>query len=143
MLSDEKINSLVERLGNLNPSLKPEWGRLSVNGMLCHCNIVTDAIISSTETRKPKFKEILLAPVFNAMKKLPRNFQSGTQFLAVDADLKEFESERSAFIGRLKSLKDHEKKIMGIHPLFGPLNTKQWRKFLLLHTDHHLRQFNV
>lgn len=143
LLTDKKINALVDRIGNLTPVATPVWGKLTVNGMLRHCIIVTDAIISSKETRRPKFRERLLMPVFYILKQLPRNFQSGPKYLASDIDCLQFETERRNFISLLNSLRDHNKKLMGVHPFFGPLDTNRWRKFLLLHTDHHLRQFNV
>lgn len=142
LLTNEEIDMLVSRVSTLNKSLKPAWGNLTVAGMLYHCNIVTHLIITSDKSRKPTFKERLLKPVFYILKKLPKNFKSSNQLISSNPENLNFEEERDKFIEKLLLLKNNT-ALKGVHPFFGPFNTNQWRKFLLLHTKHHLKQFNV
>lgn len=136
------IDSIVTRANNLSPTAQPLWGTMSVNAMLFHCSLINNQILNQTKTIKTVFKHRLMKPVFYALKKMPKGIKTGSKYLPPQADALIFQNELSNYIATMNRFKNSG-KIVGTHPMFGPLNTNEWRKFVWLHMDHHLRQFGV
>jgi len=76
------------------------------------------------------------------MPKLPKGINSGRAFVPPPDDTLQFAAELLAYAQRLEHFKTAD-DITGLHPVFGPFSTMEWRRFVYLHMDHHLRQFGV
>lgn len=53
----------------------------------------------------------------------------------------EFEKDRSGLSIALRRFSSHQDFGSIYHPIFGPLNAAEWKRWGFLHADHHLRQF--
>lgn len=143
-LTKEKINSIIARANNLRPDAQPLWGKMSVTDMLFHCALINNQILNNQkEPRAPRLKERFLKPVFYVLNRFPKGIKSGDKYLPLKTDVLVFNQQLNAFIESMHRFKNYQQPITGIHPIFGPLKNNEWRKFVLLHMDHHLRQFNV
>jgi hypothetical protein len=111
--------------------------------MLYHCTLINGQILApKPQPRGLTFKERLLRPVFYLLPKLPKGVQTGKAFIPPPDDGLQFTTGLADYAQTLRRFKTSG-DIQGLHPVFGPLNTLEWRRFVYLHTDHHLRQFGV
>ena len=143
MLTADRLDKIVERIMQLQPSSQPLWGKMSVNTMFYHCNIINNQIFNNDKTRPALLKEIAFKLVFYIMKKLPKGIKTASKYLPQQQDDLIFEQQREAFIKSVNLFRNQSVNLVGLHPIFGPLKTIEWRRFVWMHTDHHLRQFSV
>ena len=143
VLNAQQLDQLLTRAGWLDPAAKALWGNMTVSGMLFHCTLVNNRILAEKTARKPTLKQRLLKPVVYLMTKLPQGVKTGNELLASEPDALDFEHELAAFKLAATRFAQQQDAIQAAHPIFGPLNTWEWRRFAWLHLDHHLRQFSV
>lgn len=145
ILNEATKPEIISRVKNLSPAATPLWGAMTVNEMMFHCSKVTGMILSAKPSgAKPKLKERFIKVIgLHVLKHFPKGVKTGSKYLKTKDDNLDFEAERKNLIAILQGAADYKENIFGNHPFFGPLNTKEWRRFLWMHTDHHLRQFNV
>jgi hypothetical protein len=140
---------IAQRLLAIGPANQRRWGRMTVAEMVCH---VTDALIVSMGEKPAR-------PVNNWFSrslfkwaglwfptKWPHGVRTvpecearagGTAPAEMDADLKEL---REAFDRFTRLPRGYD---LQAHPIFGPMNEKEWMRWGYLHMDHHLRQFRA
>ena len=145
----EDKEEIVQRLLAICPASQRLWGRMSVAEMVCH---LTDALVVSMGERPAR-------PVSNWFSrsvfkwaglwfptKWPHGVRTvpeckaragGTKPAGMDADLNAL---REAFDRFTRQPRGYE---LQSHPIFGPMNEKEWMRWGYLHTDHHLRQFGA
>ena len=146
IILDERTRPvIISRIKNLTPNAEGAWGKLTVNEMMFHCSKITNLILSAKQFgTKPTIKERFIKIIgLHIIKHFPKGVKTGSRYLKTADDNLDFEAERNNFIETINKAADYTENIYGNHPFFGPLNTKEWRRFLWMHTDHHLRQFNV
>ncbi len=142
-VSDEMIN----RINLLTPQSKPQWGKMSVDQMLAHCN-VTYELVYDNKHQKPKgFKKLLIKTfVKNAVvseKPYKKNGMTAPEFLITDE--KEFQKEKErliAYINKTQELGGKHFENKESHS-FGKLTSIEWNNMFYKHLDHHLTQFGV
>ncbi len=144
-LNGENSPQIIRRILQLQPGNSPLWGSFSVSGMMFHCITIHHSILSNRDNRqKPTLKQrIMTTFVLQMMKRLPKGIKTNPQYLQPKEDITSFEENKSRLIESIQSFAKRNENIYGTHPLLGPLNTKQWRRFVYMHLDHHLRQFGV
>lgn len=74
---------------------------------------------------------------------MPKGIKTGPKYLPESIDNIDFQKMQNKLIDSIKEVSAYNDPIYGKHPFFEPLNTKEWRRFIWKHLDHHLRQFNV
>lgn len=139
-------DSLLQRLGNLQPGSVREWGKMDPAQMLAHC---AAALETGTGDRpmKQKFIGKLLAPLVRSgiLGDKPFSKNSPTDPTFVVSDVRDFEAERK----RLRELIDRfvqrgaDGASTQTHAFFGKLNGEEWGRLTWKHIDHHLRQFGA
>lgn len=137
---------MIERINQLKPHTKPQWGKMQAAQMLAHCSAFQDIPMGNSFPARGLLGRLvgrLAKPVFYNDKPLPLNMST-----IPDIEIKD---ERN-FIEEQNKLKD---KIIAFqsdgpancsshpHPFFGPLTPGQWGQGLYKHLDHHLKQFGV
>ena len=146
LIDGAELGNVVARVRSLQLEKQPLWGSMSVAAMLNHCSKVNRAVLVERTTsfnptvkqRVSKFFALHLLP------RLPKNVNSPVKAVLPDVDVQlVFEEEQAKCIESLLAIAGNPKPLNQAHPFFGPLNTKEWGRFLWLHTDHHLRQFGV
>jgi hypothetical protein len=141
-------DEIIERIQKLQPTSKPEWGKMSADQMLAHCNVTYEYIYEPGKHKKPGalFKFMMKLFVKNAIvneKPYKKNGPTGPDFKVTAT--KNFEEEKSRLIDYILQTQalgaEHfdGKESHG----FGALNKKEWNNMFYKHLDHHLRQFGV
>jgi hypothetical protein len=138
--------AILRRLAALTPTSPRQWGRLSVNGMLCHLRESARMALGElpVEPRgKRAFQVFPLKHLLLYVVPFPKGAPTAPELLrGVPGD--DFEAEKARLVELLTriGLGPHEGP-GPVHPLFGPLSKQEWGAATYKHTDHHLRQFGV
>jgi hypothetical protein len=141
------VNELTARINRLTPTTAPQWGKMTVDQMLAHCNVSYEMVYDNTIRRPGVIKRMLLnAFVKRAVvgpKPYPRNSPTAPQFKIVEA--RDFEVERRRLLEYLQRVQaEGSQKFEGRpSPSFGPLTAFEWNVLFYKHLDHHLTQFGV
>jgi len=147
IFENDIMNEIINRINNLTPSSKRQWGKMEVSQMLAHC---TSSLGFATGERKPtKILSILGVTIGSFFKstyynektfKKNRPTSKGSKI----TDKREFYRERELLTNKINQLIEGDEKCKNYpHPYFGYLTSKQWGMGIYKHLDHHLRQFNV
>lgn len=143
----KETETVIGRINNLSPTTKPQWGKMSADQMLAHCNVTYEMAFEDTHAKPNGFTKFMLKlfvknTVVNE-KPYKKNGRTAPQFII--ADTKNFVEEKAR-------LTDYIKKAQGLGEAhfdgkeshsFGPLNKQEWNNLFYKHLDHHLNQFGV
>ena len=145
---DKKVtDSLIERISNLKSTTQPQWGKMSVDQMLAHCNVPYEMVFEDIHPKPKGLKKTLLKlfvknPVVNE-KPYKKNGRTAPQFLITDA--KNFVEEKARLADYLQKTQE-----LGADHFdgkeshsFGKLTKQEWNNMFYKHLDHHLNQFGV
>lgn len=140
-------DQVIERINQLNPNTKPNWGKMSVDQMLAHC-CVSYELDFEDKHPKPKgfMKWMLKTFIKNAVvseKPYKKNGRTAPAFLITCE--KEFNKEKdrlTAYILKTQALGRDYFEQKESHS-FGKLTAQQWNNMYYKHLDHHLTQFGV
>jgi len=147
IFSLKETNNVIDRINNLDPETKPEWGKMSVDQMLAHCNVTYEMVYDNKHPKPKGIKKVLvkllIKPLVTGEKPYKRNGRTAPHFLIKDA--KNFEVEKERLINYLRetqSLGEAHFNNKESHS-FGKLTSTEWNNMFYKHLDHHLSQFNV
>ena len=147
VFATENAERLIDRINQLNTSSQPQWGKMSIEQMLAHCN-VTYEMIYTDKHPKPNFllKAVLktfLKPIVTNEKPYKHNSGTASQFIIKDD--RAFDVEKSRLINYIRQVTEEgEASFEGkVSHSFGNLNANEWNNMLYKHLDHHLNQFGV
>ena len=141
----EDRGKLFDRLGRLDPTRPPRWGRMSAPRMLAHlCD----------QMRMP-FNEAPSGPL-PGPPRVPGVREAFLYVLPwpkgrVQGPPEAFLTEPGTWAEDLGTLRDLVDQFVSadprgpwaVHPNWGPLSRRQWGVFCYRHFDHHLKQFGV
>lgn len=150
ILSDPSARQeILDRLQNVSPRSQRKWGRMTSHQMVCHLsdsykgviglkslgrvdNLFSRSLIKWVALRSP-------TPWPHGTKTMPEMDQmiGGTPPGVFEADM----TELQALVSRVSS--QNRDFNWSRHPFFGEMSEWEWQRWAYLHTDHHLRQFNV
>lgn len=149
LLDQSTRNGIIARINNLSPGAQAQWGKMNVNGMLCHC---TDQLRVSlgdkgAQSREASFLErtVLKFLVLNVIP-IPKNVptspkvdqeKDGTPPTSFESDRKTLLEYIDRFIGAREDI------AWTPHFKFGPMSKKEWGILAAKHLDHHLKQFGA
>jgi hypothetical protein len=134
-----------DRVDRLTPSVTPQWGKLTVAGMLAHLNdsySVATGELPAQSKRLP-FRYPPLRQFIVYLMPVPRSAPTAPEMIARCAGA-EFEPERKTFHGwmeRLGHITSGSQLVA--HPAFGNLSHKEYGVLMAKHAEHHLKQFGV
>ncbi len=137
---------VLERLNQLTPESKREWGKMDVGQMLRHCQFPLEIALGKMKLKKPNFFMGLLMKSFKKSlyndKPWRKNSPTAPTFKVNDE--RDFHTEKNG----LETLIDEfyatqDQKERKPHPAFGHFTYDQWGQMQYKHLDHHLRQFGV
>lgn len=144
-ITDSK--KFVERVNQLKNNSKPAWGKMSVDQMLAHCNVMYEMVY---DTIHPKPNVVLRFILKSFIKNkvvnetpYPRNIRTAPQFII--SNNRDFELEKNRLINYINKTQElGENEFQGKESLsFGKLTSKEWSNMFAKHLDHHLSQFGV
>lgn len=145
---DNAVSSeLVSRINRLTPQTKPQWGKMTVEQMLAHCNVTYELAYDDKHPKPGVFMKFLLKMMVKESvvteKPYKRNSRTGPQFLITGS--RDFETEKKRLIAYIEKTQ----QLGGAHfhnrvsDSFGPLSTQEWNIMFYKHLNYHLEQFNV
>lgn len=147
IFSTPVTEELISRVNSLSIDTKPQWGKMSVDQMLAHCNIAYEMTFTD---KHPKPNALIRFMLKTFVKKgvvnekpYPKNGRTAPAFIIADA--RNFEDERARLIAFLQKCRDYGPNYFdGKESLsFGEMSTQEWNNLFYKHLDHHLTQFGV
>lgn len=138
----------INRINNLQEETHGQWGKMTVDQMLAHCNITYEMVYEPEKHKKPgaiaKFiLKAFVKPKVVGEKSYPKDSPTAPQF--VIKERKNFEQEKKRLIGFIQKTQQ-----LGTSAFegkdsfsFGTLTAKEWNNMFAKHLNHHLEQFGV
>lgn len=144
----EVTEEVISRIGELNPQVQPQWGKMNPAQMLAHLNVMYELVYEPEKYPKPKGIEKFLIKLLAknqvvGEKPYPKNGRTAPIF--VISDDRDFENEKKnliEYILKTQSLGETHFEGKASHS-FGNLTSKEWNNMFYKHIDHHLTQFGV
>jgi hypothetical protein len=148
IFTQEECQNLIDRINQLNPETKAEWGTMNVSQMLKHCNVPYEMVYEPTRFKKPGGLAKVMIKLFAkntvvGTKPYAKNGRTAPDFIVpAEQDFKQQKQDIQDHTWQVQ--KDGESTFDGkeSHAL-GKLNTNQWNTMFYKHLDHHLQQFGV
>ena len=141
--ANEEVLSRVEKL---QPSLRPNWGKLKIEEMLAHLNLSFEVNFGRMELKRSLMgvffrgisKKILLGE-----KPFPKNLPTDKKTLAKGAS--DFWEEKQKLQNNIKQYAHKGSEILSKNPhnILGKITPEESAYISYKHLDHHLRQFGV
>lgn len=147
IFTKEVSDEMIQRINNLKPDTKPEWGKMNASQMLAHCNVAYEMIYDNIHQKPNAFMRFILKTLIKEKvvgeKPFPHNSKTAPQFIMIDT--KDFEKEKQRLVDYIKKTQESgeiyfENKESDS---FGPLKSSEWNNMFYKHLDHHLSQFGV
>ncbi|MBE0393648.1 DUF1569 domain-containing protein [Flavobacterium sp. PL002] len=137
----------ISRIEKLSSTSKPNWGKMSIEKMLAHCNVTYEKIYDNIHPKPNAFKKLLLKLfVKNAVvneKPYKKNGQTAPEFIIKNSRNFDIEKNRLIdYINKTQQLGENYFEGKESHS-FGILTKQEWNNMLSKHLDHHLTQFGV
>ncbi|OZQ62417.1 hypothetical protein CA600_22420 [Paenibacillus sp. VTT E-133280] len=137
---------ILNRIENLSPNSKPQWGTMNVAQMLAHCSAFQDIALGNSFPPRYWLGRLIgrfVNSIFYNDKPVPHNMSTIPTILIVDE--RDFMTEKEKLKQKILTFQSNgpEKCSSHPHPFFGKFTPEQWGKGIYKHLDHHLRQFGA
>lgn len=138
---------LVNRIAQLSPTSKPNWGKMQVAQMLAHCNVTYELVYEDQHPKPSAFKKWMLkAFVKNIVvseKPYKQSSRTAPEFM-ITTD-KNFDTEKNRLLAYIEKTEELGEKYFDNKEShsFGHLTVGEWNNMFYKHLDHHLNQFGV
>lgn len=136
---------LLDRLAQLQPTDRPQWGQMTASQMVAHLNTTFAAATNPHPRRPPLPLRLMLGLFFKKMmvndKPFPRSLRTAPEMIIrYQPDM---EAEKARLLAYLQQIQadggaQFDNKT---HPAFGYYTRQEWSNMLYKHMDHHLKQF--
>lgn len=145
---EETVKEVIARIETLQATSLPNWGKMSADQMLAHCNVTYAFTYEPEQFKKPgAFKKFLLKSLVKNIvvgdKPFPKNSRTSPEFVKIGQY--DFELEKSRLIENIKKTQklgtEHFEGKDNFS--FGKMTAKEWNGLFYKHLDHHLAQFGV
>lgn len=147
LFNPKDVSDTINRINQLTPTTQGQWGKMTVDQMLAHCNVTYEMAYEDKHPKPNAFVRFILKLfVKNAVvgpKPYPKNGRTAPQFVMTGQ--KDFEAEKQRLIAYLQKTQAlGEAHFEGKESnSFGALTANEWNISFAKHLDHHLTQFGV
>lgn len=138
----------IDRINKLNSESQQNWGKMSVDQMLAHCNVTYEMVYEPQKHKAPggiaKFiLKRFVKPKVVSEKSYSKNSPTAPQFVIHDP--KDFEAEKKRLIGFIQKTQQLGSEAFDGKESFsfGTLRSQEWNNMFAKHLNHHLEQFGV
>jgi hypothetical protein len=140
----EGIADLLGRLENLRPETPRRWGALTSGEMLCHLADVTFHVLHPPEAVRKRSRRLYKWTALYMPFPWPHGIRTPDRVNPRTKGTRpgDFEEDRRRVVEGLRTLASLS-SFPDVHPVFGTMNTREWRIWAYRHTDHHLKQFGL
>jgi hypothetical protein len=138
--------NLIERIEKLTADAQPNWGKMSVDQMLSHCQAPIDVAFGNLKL-KSNFLFLLLGKMIKGKmlkaKYFGKNSPTAKDFIRTGHY--DFEQTKADLIKKVKTFAAEGTNSIKVHkhPFFGNMTTEEWDNLQWKHLNHHLYQFGV
>lgn len=139
-----QIQEFFERIDQLDLSRKPQFGKMNVNQMVCHCSDffkMAQGIKKAEEYGAISPKKIMMLAQSGNTVPVPKGFGQleggGTLPTHLAHDKKLLKNHILEFSNLSPDFE------FAIHPYFGKMTRERWVELARFHLNHHLNQFGV
>ncbi len=147
LFNQKDYKETLQRIEKLTVETQAQWGKMSVDQMLAHCNVAYDMAYTTKYPKATGFKRFMLKLfVKNAVvgpKPYPKNGRTAPVFII--EDVRDFAAEKAKLMDHLK--KTHDLGAVYFENResnsFGRMTSQEWNASFSKHLDHHLKQFGV
>ncbi len=141
-------DEVIQRINRLKPIDRPQWGKMSVDQMLAHCNVSYAFMYEPEKFKKPGvFRKFLMKTFIKQFvvseKPYPKNSRTAPAFIITDQ--RDFEKEKNKLIENIQRTQQ-----LGFEYFdgrdsfsFGKMTGNEWNNMFYKHLEHHLTQFSV
>jgi hypothetical protein len=140
-----QLEDLMQRIHQLQPNTKPQWGTMTVDQMLHHLNLAIGSGLgyySLADTSNFMSRIVLKYLILNLLQRFPQNAKTAST-LKSEASYN-FQDEKDKLITILnKAYQTKTNDEWGKHTFFGKMSRTEWGKLIMIHVHHHLQQFNA
>lgn len=143
-----ELENLITLLDKLEADSKPEWGSMSAQRMVEHLSEMIDMSIGKGNYTFLGSEEKLesMQRFLDSDKPMARGI--AVEFAPSDSELKHSELELAIddFVDKWLSFEEYYNENpsnMNLHPFYGNLDEKKWRRLHSKHFTHHFQQFNL
>jgi hypothetical protein len=142
-----EVEKIINRINQLSPTTQAQWGTMSVDKMLAHCNVTYEMLYDEKYPKPNAFIRFILK-TFVKNKVVSetlygKNGKTAPEFIIKEA--KNFDAEKARlieFINKTQALGQDYFEGKESHS-FGVLNKTEWNNLFYKHLNHHLTQFGV
>ncbi len=140
---------IEKRIASLSNATVRRWGKMNAEQMLTHCSDqIRLALAQKQPHEKPSFFNRNVMKYFGLwLPRIPlRNLKAPVDmnqkfYGSASADLDTEKTNLVKLLNEVRALSGDS--ILQQHPMYGKLSFNQWGRFMYVHIDHHLRQFNA
>jgi len=149
-LADSAVTeSLVARLGDLQPDTPRRWGTMEPHEMLCHLGDAFEMVLRTRPRRKevrvrnrPLMKLAALRGPLRWWRGIRTNPEHNPHADGTRPSL--FEADKARVVRALQALAvANPSSLETGHGLLGKMSAADWQRWAYRHADHHLRQFGL
>jgi len=142
---DEKVfRSILSRLENLNPNSERQWGKMDVAQMIHHLNVAIGSGLgyyNLPDAGNLMSKSFNKWMILSVLKRFPAGSKTANT-LKVESVF-DFDTEKRQLKEILeKAYQTKTDSDWSTHTYFGQLTRKQWGRLIVIHCNHHFRQFS-
>jgi hypothetical protein len=147
LFNANEAQEMITRIHQLTPTTKPQWGKMSVDQMLAHCNVAYEMTYANHQNRPNVFSRLMMKwfvrPVVVGAKPYGKNSRTAPAFVIEGS--RDFDEEKKRlidFIEKTQVLGAAHFEGKESHSL-GKLTSQEWNVMFSKHLNHHLTQFGV
>lgn len=144
----QEAQNYIDRINNLTPFSTGNWGKMTVDQMLAHCNVTYEMVYEPQKHKAPggiaKFiLKAFVKPKVVGEKSYPKNSPTSPQFIVTKPQ--DFILEKKRLIGFIQKTQQMGREAFDGKESFsfGKLKAQEWNNMFAKHLNHHLEQFGV
>jgi hypothetical protein len=142
--SREARAELLQRLDRLRGDSSAAWGRMNVGQMVCHLSDSMRMSLGQLPTKtsgKRIFQTLPMRTLAIYVVPWPKGAPTAPELLSTPPA--QLDADRAKLRSLIEDFGQAALERWPSHPLFGPLNRREWGHLCYRHIDHHLRQFSA
>jgi hypothetical protein len=144
------VNEIEQRVRQLRPESRRQWGSMEVAQALAHCASSLEMALGTLPVKRARFPfnaigRLIKPLVLREGQPMRRNSPSLPELFSSGVAAFDFVNEQSRLIAAIERFAS-EGTAGGTrqpHPFFGPLQPQERAILMYKHLDHHLRQFDA
>jgi hypothetical protein len=147
IFTETVADEIIGRINKLSPDTKGQWGKMTVDQVLAHCNVPYEMVYTDKHNKPGALMKLVLK-LFVKNKVVsstpyPRSVPTAPAFIIKDR--RDFEAEKARLISYIRKTQELGEAHFDGRPShsFGPLNINEWNNMFYKHLDHHLTQFGA